>query len=128
MQLQESGQMYLETILILSQKNRAVHSIDVAEYMGYSKPSVSRAVGLLKNGGYLNMDRDGVLTLTDAGKDVAEKTYDRHTTLTAFFVSLGVDRTVAADDACKIEHDIGDETFAALKRHVASLGVLEKKA
>ena len=117
MQLQESGEMYLETILILSLKGKPVRSIDVAEYMGYSKPSVSRAVGLLKSGGYLEMDQSGYLTLTDEGRRVAERTYERHQLLTEFFVHIGVDPEVAAEDACKIEHVISEETFRALKKH-----------
>lgn len=116
MQLQESGEMYLETILILSLKGNHVRSIDVSEYMGYSKPSVSRAIGLLKSGGYVVVDEDGYLHLTDEGQETAEKTYERHKVLTAFFVELGVDEAIAARDACKIEHDISDETFDALKR------------
>lgn len=117
MHLQESGEMYLETIYVLS-KNGVVHSLDVAEYMGFSKPSVSRAVGLLKQGGYLIMDRDGSLTLTEEGLGVAKKIYERHTLLSDFLVRLGVDKNTAAEDACKIEHDISDESFAAIKRHV----------
>ena len=116
MHLQESGEMYLETILILSLKGNHVRSIDVSEYMGYSKPSVSRAIGLLKSGGYVVVDEDGFLRLTDAGQETAERTYERHKVLTAFFVELGVDEAIAARDACKIEHDISDETFEALKR------------
>lgn len=117
MHLQESGEMYLETIYVLS-KNGVVRSLDVAEYMGFSKPSVSRAVGLLKQGGYLIMDRDGSLTLTADGLDVAKKIYERHTLLSDFLIRLGVDEKTAAEDACKIEHDISDESFAAIKRHV----------
>ena len=117
MQLQESGEMYLETILILSLKGKPVRSIDVVEYMGYSKPSVSRAVGLLKSGGYLEMDQNGYLTLTDEGRRVAERTYERHQLLTEFFVYIGVNPDVAAEDACKIEHVISDETFQAIKKH-----------
>lgn len=117
MHLQESGEMYLETIYVLS-KNGVVRSLDVAEYMGFSKPSVSRAVGLLKQGGYLIMDRDGSLTLTEEGLGVAKKIYERHTLLSDFLVRLGVDERTAAEDACKIEHDISDESFAAIKRHV----------
>ena len=117
MHLQESGEMYLETIYVLS-KNGVVRSLDVAEYMGFSKPSVSRAVGLLKQGGYLIMDRDGSLTLTEDGLDVAKKIYERHILLSDFLVRLGVDENTAAEDACKIEHDISDESFAAIKRHV----------
>ena len=116
MHLQESGEMYLETILILSLRGNHVRSIDVSEYMGYSKPSVSRAIGLLKSGGYVIVDEDGYLHLTDAGQEAAEKTYERHKVLTALFVELGVDEATAARDACKIEHDISDETFEALKR------------
>ena len=117
MHLQESGEMYLETIYVLS-KNGVVRSLDVAEYMGFSKPSVSRAVGLLKQGGYLIMDRAGSLTLTEEGLGVAKKIYERHTLLSDFLVRLGVDEKTAAEDACKIEHDISDESFAAIKRHV----------
>ena len=118
MRLQESGEMYLETIHVLSQKNKDVRSLDVAEYMGFSKPSVSRAVRILKEGGYLLMDENEFLTLTDAGKEVAVKIYDRHTTLTAMLVNLGVDEKTAAEDACKMEHDISDESFAAIKNHL----------
>ena len=119
MRLQESGQMYLETIYVLSKKGNPVRSIDVGEYMGYSKPSVSRAVGLLKQGGYVSMDKDGFLRLTDAGLEVAEKMYERHTLLTEFLVRLGVDREIAAEDACKIEHDLSDQSFEAIKRYAA---------
>lgn len=118
MHLQESGEMYLETIYILSQQHGTVRSIDVSEYMGYSKPSVSRAVGLLKKGGYLTVDTDGKLELTAAGLALAEKIYTRHTTLTAFFMRLGVSEAAAAEDACKLEHDISDETFSAIQRHL----------
>ena len=117
MHLQESGEMYLETIYILSQKSTSVRSIDVGDYMGFSKPSVSRAVGILKKGGYVVMDKDGYLSLTDSGLEVAKKIYERHTTLTDFLVRLGVDKNTAVEDACKMEHDISDETFEALKRH-----------
>ena len=115
--IQESGEMYLETILILSRKG-PVRSIDVSEYMGYSKPSVSRAVSLLKSGGYLTMEENGFLHLTEAGRELAEKIYDRHTTLTEALMSLGVDKESAAEDACRIEHVIGDESFRAIKAHM----------
>lgn len=118
MHLQESGEMYLETIYILSQKSGFVRSIDVGDYMGFSKPSVSRAVGILKKGGYLVMEKDGSLALTDSGLEVAEKIYERHTLLTDFLIRLGVSKETAAEDACKMEHDISDETFEAMKRHV----------
>lgn len=117
MRLQESGEMYLETILVLSKKSDAVRSVDVCEYMGFSKPSVSRAIGLLKNGGYVFMDKNGYLTLTDLGLEVANKIYERHTLLTDFLINIGVDKETAANDACKMEHVISDETFAAIKRH-----------
>jgi Mn-dependent DtxR family transcriptional regulator len=119
MQLQESGEMYLETILILSQKSPYVRSVDVGEYMGYSRPSVNRAIGLLKTGGFVHMDESGYLTLTEAGREVASKTYERHTLLTGLFTRLGVSPDVAAADACKIEHVISDETFEASKRAAA---------
>ncbi len=110
--------MYLETIFILTEENPHVRSIDVCEHMGFSKPSVSRAVGLLKTGGYISVDSDGFISLTDIGREVAVKMYDRHRLLTDFLVGLGVDREIAATDACKIEHHISDESFEALKRHI----------
>ena len=116
MNLQESGEMYLETILILTEKNPHVRSIDVCEYMGFSKPSVSRAIGLLKNGGYVSVDADGYLSLTDVGAEVAHKMYDRHRLLTDFLISLGVSEETATSDACKIEHHISDESFDAIKK------------
>ncbi len=118
MHLQESGEMYLETILVLSKKSSAVRSLDVAEYMGFSKPSVSRAVGLLKSGGYVVTDEEGYLLLTEAGREIAEKIYERHTLLTDVLTRLGVDKNVAAEDACKIEHDISDQSFKAIKQYV----------
>ncbi len=118
MRLQESGEMYLETIYVLSKNGKRVRSIDVSEHMGVSKPSVSRAVGILKNGGYVESDKDGFLCLTAAGLETAEKTYERHRVLSRFFVKLGVDETIASEDACKIEHVISDESFAALKKHL----------
>ena len=117
MNLQESGEMYLEAIHVLYSKNSSVRSIDISEHLGYSKPSVSRAVGLLKNGGYITVDDEGFLVLTDSGKDIAEKIYERHTMLTEFFVRLGVDPETASDDACKIEHHLSDKTFTAIKNH-----------
>ena len=116
MNLQESGEMYLETIYTLTKERPNVRSIDISEKMGFSKPSVSRAVGLLKNGGFITVDKDGYITLTEAGLEVGEKIYQRHLILTQFFIRLGVDETVAAEDACKIEHDISDESFNAIKR------------
>ena len=122
MHIQESGEMYLETIFVLSRERDHVRSIDVCEHMGYSKPSVSRAIGLLKNGGYVEMDPHGHLTLTEAGLDIARKMYERHTLLTDFLVKLGVERAVAVEDACKIEHHMSDDTFEAIKRHAEALG------
>ncbi len=118
MQLQESGEMYLETIHRLSLTQQYVRSIDVAETLGYSKPSVSRAVSLLKQGGYLQMNEHGHLALTETGKAVAEKVFERHTVITGLLTALGVDEAVAAEDACKIEHVISEQTFLALKEHL----------
>ena len=120
MSLQESGEMYLETIYVLSKKSDSVRTLDVAEQMGFSKPSVSRAVKLLKEGEYLTVDKDGYLHLTESGLAVAKKIYERHTVLTELLVSLGVSRETAAEDACKIEHVISDESFAAMKNHLNS--------
>ena len=118
MHIQESGEMYLETIHVLYKKNGHVRSVDVSEHMGYSKPSVSRAVGLLKNGGYIEVDHDGYITLTAAGLELAEKIYERHTVLTRFLTSLGVSPEVAAEDACKLEHAISDESLRAIKAFI----------
>jgi len=116
--IQESGEMYLESIYVLSQKSSVVRSIDVGEYMGYSKPSVSRAMGLLKKGEYIEIDRDGHITLTEKGLTVAQKIYERHTVLTELLIRLGVDREIASEDACKIEHAISDESFRAIQAHL----------
>ena len=119
MVLQESGEMYLETILILSQKSRFVRAIDVGEEMGFSRPSVSRAVHLLAEGGFITIDADGGLSLTESGREIAEKIYERHTVISKWLISLGVSEATAVDDACKMEHDISDESFAAIKRHIS---------
>ncbi len=116
MHLQESGEMYLETIYILSRQNSAVRSIDVCEYMGFSKPSVSRAIGLLKSGGYVVVDAAGHLALTEQGVTVAAKIYERHKVITDFLVNLGVEEAIASEDACKIEHDISNESFEAIRK------------
>ena len=118
MALQESGEMYLETILILSRQSGSVRSIDISEHMGYSKPSVSRAVGLLKNDAFITVDKDGHIALTEKGLAQAEKILNRHTLLTQMLVRLGVSQETASADACRIEHVISDETFLAMKRHV----------
>ena len=120
MRLQESGEMYLESIYVLSQKDSHVRSIDISEYMGYSKPSVSRAVSLLKSGGYIVMDEDNFIHLTDSGLEIAQKIYERHTVLTAMLVRMGISESTAAEDACRMEHAISDETFEAIKRHVGA--------
>ena len=118
MHLQESGEMYLETIYVLARKSGAVRSLDVATYMNFSKPSVSRAVGLLKEGGFILVDKSGYITLTSSGLEIAQKIYERHTLLSDFLIRLGVDPAIAAEDACKMEHIISDETFEAFKRHM----------
>ena len=118
MALQESGEMYLETILVLSKVNPHVRSVDISDHMGYSKPSVSRAVGILRRDGYILVDADGFITLTDAGRAVAEKIFARHTLISGLLIRLGVDPKVAAEDACRIEHGISDESFRAIKRHM----------
>ena len=118
MHLQESGEMYLETIHVLTKKLGVVRSIDICEEMGYSKPSVSRAMGILKEGGYIVVEKGGHIVLTEAGKEVAEKIYNRHTLLTKFLTSIGVDSETAAEDACRLEHHISDITYNAIKKHM----------
>ena len=120
MHIQESGEMYLESIYRLLQTQSHVRAIDVGEYMGYSKPSVSRAMGLLKKGEYISVDNDGSITLTESGKAIAEKIFERHTFITELLVRLGVDKEIATDDACKIEHVISDDSFEAIKKYVDS--------
>ena len=121
MQLQESGEMYLESIYVLSQTKGVVRSIDVCEYMGFSKPSVSRAIGLLKSGGFITVDAQGHLLLTEQGENVARRTVERHQLLTEFFTHLGVDEPTAEADACKIEHHISSTTMQAIKQHLKKL-------
>ncbi len=116
MSLYESGEMYLESILVLTRQGKNVRAIDVCEYMGYSKPSVSRALGILKKSGHVTVDKNGYLTLTDDGLAIAQKIFERHKTLTEILISIGVEPNVASDDACKIEHHISDESFEALKK------------
>ena len=118
MNLLESGEMYLETILILNRQKGNVRSIDVCERLGYSKPSVSRAVGILRRGGYLNMDAHGILTLTESGTEIAEKILERHQILTRALVLLGVSEEIATEDACRIEHHISDETVEMIHKHL----------
>ncbi len=122
MALQESGEMYLESILLLTRQKGSVRSVDISEHMGYSKPSVSRAVALLKAGNYIIIEDDGHIRLTPEGEAIAQKILDRHTVLTQVLVQLGVERETAAADACKMEHVISDETFLAIKNHMAAYG------
>lgn len=117
MPLRESGQMYLEAIYVLSQKNENIRAIDVGAYLGYSKPSVSRAVGILKRHNYIVVDDDGFIVMTQKGKDSAEKLYERHTVLTKMLMSLGIDEKTATEDACRMEHVISDQSFEAIKKH-----------
>ena len=121
MRLQESGEMYLEAIYVLSKAQTMVRSIDVSEYLGYSKPSVSRAVGLLKTGGYITVENDGGLVLTDSGREIAEKIFERHTLLTRLLVRMGVSQEAAAADACRLEHAISDESFLAIKEYTKNM-------
>lgn len=116
--LKPSGEMYLETIYVLCQKKSSVRSVDVAEYMNYSKPSVCRGVGLLKKGNYISIDKDGYISLTDKGLAFANKIYERHTVLSKVLTMLGVDEETAAEDACKIEHVISDKSFNSLKKYI----------
>ncbi len=116
MSLKESGEMYLESIFVLCKTKGAVRSIDVAEYMNFSKPSVSRAIGLLKNQNYITVDKDGYITLTETGKIKANQIFERHDVLTQILQNLGVSEKIAAEDACRIEHVISDETFSAIKK------------
>lgn len=121
MQTHESSEMYLETIYVLSQSNPTVRSLDVANHMNYSKPSVSRAVSLLKKNNMLTVDDDGFLHLTETGLDIAKKIYERHVVMTDFFTKIGVNDATAAEDACKIEHVISDESFEALKQYIKKM-------
>ena len=117
MKIQKSAEDYLETMLML-QKNRGfIRSIDIADHLGVTKPSVSYATKRLRENGYITMEKDGLITLTQAGLDIAENMYARHKLLTEFFVRLGVSEEIAREDACKIEHSISDATFAAIKKH-----------
>ena len=122
MAMQESGELYLETIYVLSQKSNSVRSVDVAEEMGYSKPSVSRAVGLLRKDGLLLMDETGELKLTEVGEEKAKRIYERHTVLSRLLMNLGVDEATATEDACRIEHYISDRSFEAIKAHMLQYG------
>ena len=122
MAIQESGEMYLESIYVLSQKGEPVHAIDVGKHMGYSKPSVSRAMGLLRKDGYIEVDEESHITLTEKGLAIANKIYERHTLLAGLLIRLGVEKETAAEDACKIEHAISDASFQAIKAHMEKYG------
>ena len=121
MAVHESGEMYLEAIHVLSKERGFVRSIDVSEYLGYSKPSVSRAMGILRSGEYIRMDKDDGIVLTEKGLNIAEKIYERHTLLTRLLMHIGVSPETAAEDACKLEHAISDESFEALKRYAEAV-------
>lgn len=121
MRVHESGEMYLEAILVLSRKSSFVRSVDVSEYLQYSKPSVSRAMGILRKGEYIHMDKDGAITLTQTGLALAEKILERHTVLSRLLMKLGVSQETAEADACKMEHAISDESFQAIKQYTADL-------
>ncbi len=123
MALQESGEMYLETIYVLSLESDAVRAIDIGDHLGYSKPSVSRALGVLKEEGLVRKDEDGFIKLTEAGKVLAKRIYERHTVLSSLFIKLGVDETTAMEDACRIEHYISDKSFNAIKAHMKKQGM-----
>ena len=122
MAVQESGEMYLETIYVLSQQSPAVRAIDIGEYMGFSKPSVSRALGLLKDEGLIKKDDNSYIKLTKAGEILAKRIYERHIVLSDLFIRLGVDKKTATEDACRIEHYISDKTFDAIKKHMEKYG------
>ena len=119
MSVHESGEMYLEAIYVLNEKTGFVRSIDISEYLGYSKPSVSRAMGILRSGDYILVDNDGGITLTEKGQQIARKIYERHTLLTRLLVHVGVSEEIASEDACRMEHAISDETFEAIKAHIS---------
>lgn len=121
MNVHESGEMYLEAILVLSKEHGYVRSVDISEYLGYSKPSVSRAMGILRKGNYITMEKDGAITLTEQGRSIAEKIFERHTVLSRLLIKLGVSEQTAIADACKMEHAISDESFLAIKRHALGL-------
>ena len=125
MNIHESGEMYLESIHVLLQQRGKVRSIDISEYMGYSKPSVSRAVGVLKSREFIVVDKEGFITLTEKGLAVAQKIYERHTLLSQLLIALGVDPEIAAEDACKLEHAISDQSFEAIKKHVQKFKTAE---
>ena len=122
MRLQESGEMYLETILILSKRMENVRAIDVSEELGYSKPSVSRGMKILRENSFITIDKNGYISLTKSGSEVAEKIYERHQVLSEILINMGVDPEIATEDACRIEHVISDASFEAIKKHIKEMG------
>ena len=122
MKILESGENYLETILMLKESKGSVRSIDIVRQMNFSKPSVSRAMSLLRENGYITMDKEGWIQLTESGMEVASRIYERHRLLTKWLMALGVSPEVAAEDACRMEHDISNETFEKLKAHLEKAG------
>ena len=118
MVIQESAEDYLESILVLKERRGVVHSIDIVNELGYSKPSVSIAMKKLRENGYISMSPDGSITLNESGLAIASRVYDRHKTITRLFTLLGVSPDAAAEDACKVEHDLSDETFAKIREFV----------
>ena len=122
MSLHSSGEMYLETIYVLTSKSGTVRALDVAEHMGFSKPSVSRALKLLVKDNYIVIDQNGYISLSESGREIARKIFERHTILTRVLTMLGVDEKTAAEDACRIEHHISDESFSAIKKHMEKMG------
>ena len=128
MKIHESAENYLETILVLHKRKGVVRSIDIANEMNFSKPSVSVAMKNLRLGGYIKVDDDGSITLLDKGREIAEKIYERHTLLSEWLTTMGVDPEIAAEDACRIEHVISNETFDALKRHVKTMSAALSKS
>ena len=122
MRLQESGEMYLETILVLSKKLENVRAIDVSEELGYSKPSVSRGMKILRENSYITINKNGYISLTKSGQEVAEKIYERHQVLSEILIRIGVDDDIATEDACRIEHVISDASFEAIKKHIKEMG------
>ncbi len=119
MKLQESGEMYLETVLVLTREGKTVRSVDVSDHMGVSKPSVSRAIHLLEDGGYITIEPTGTILLTKEGEAVAERIYERHTVISDLLIRIGVDEETATQDACRIEHVISQDSFNALKKLIA---------
>ena len=116
MKIQKAAEDYLETMLMLKEKNGYIRSVDIAQHMGVTKPSVTYSTKRLRESGYIKMDKDGLITLTDKGMEIANRIYTRHKVLTHFFIKLGVSEAIAREDACKVEHDLSPETFEAISK------------